>query len=398
MSYPFQNKSNRTPESHLKIVSNAQSTCDYTPEPPLYFDEKLAGQNGTKTQSVPFKAMSFLDLMAKEYKADWLVQDLIEHQNLGLIFGNSASGKSLIVQDMCYCIAAGLDFHGKQTKQGNVLYIAGEGQAGLQKRFKALQTKYGYDARGLFISEQPAALMDVENAKAVRELMDSIGDVSLVVIDTLHRNFGGGDENSSRDFAMFLNNIDTYIKSTGAAVLIIHHSGNDVKDRSRGSSSIKASMDVEFCVTKENDVVTMTNTKMKDFDPPKPFHFKIEKLEQSVILELTEFTKKTPVKSLSKNASKSLQALQKAIDDDGISPPKSVIELFKDSPQNIPPKVVTLEQWRVFAYDAITVDSDTKDAMKKTFQRARADLEKIGDIGVHGSYAWLAYAENNNHI
>lgn len=393
MSYPFQDK-----KSHLKIVSNAQPAYDYITEPPPYFDAQPAGQNGTKTQSVPFKAMSFLDLMAKEYKADWLVQDLIEHQNLGLIFGNSASGKSLIVQDMCYCISAGLDFHGKKTKQGNVLYIAGEGQAGLQKRFKALQTKYGHDARGLFISEQPAALMDVESAKAVRELMDSIGNVSLVVVDTLHRNFGGGDENSSRDFAMFLNNIDTYIKSTGAAVLIIHHSGNDVKDRSRGSSSIKASMDVEYCVTKSDDVVTMTNTKMKDFDPPKPLSFKIEKLEQSVVLEPTEFKKKTPAKSLSKNASKSLSALQKAIDDDGISPPKSVIELFKDSPQNIPPKVVTLEQWRVFAYDAITVDSDTKDAMKKTFQRARADLEKLGDIGVHGGYAWLAYAENNNHI
>jgi len=374
-------------ESHLE----PQPTYDYTPEPPPYFDESPAGQNGTKTQSVPFKAMSFNDLMAKEYKADWLVQDLIEHQNLGLIFGNSASGKSLIVQDMCYCIAAGLDFHGKQTKQGNVLYIAGEGQAGLQKRFKALHKKYNGNPAGLHISEQPAALMDVENAKAVRELMDSIGDVSLVVVDTLHRNFGGGDENSSRDFAMFLNNIDTYIKSTGAAVLIIHHSGNDVKDRSRGSSSIKASMDVEYCVIKENDVVTMTNTKMKDFDPPKPLSFTIEKLEQSVVLEPTEFTKKTTVKSLTNNASKSLVALQKAIEIDGISPPKSVVELFKDSPENIPKKIVSLEQWRVFAYDAITVDSDAKDAKKKTFQRARADLTKAFKIGEHGGYFWVAY-------
>lgn len=371
---------------------------DCTPEPPAYFDEIPAGQNGTKTKSVPFKAMSFFDLMAKEYKADWLIQDLIEHQNLGLIFGNSASGKSLIVQDMCYCISAGLDFHGKKTKQGNVLYIAGEGQAGLQKRFHALHTKYKGNPTGLHISEQPAALMNVENAKAVRELMDLIGDVSLVVIDTLHRNFGAGDENSSKDFAAFLSNIDTYIKSTGAAVLINHHSGNDVKDRSRGSSSIKASMDVEYCVTKSDDVVTITNTKMKDFDPPKPLHFKIEKLEQSVILEPTEFTKKTPAKSLSNNALKSLQALHKAIDDDGISPPKSVIELFKDSPQNIPPKVVTLEQWRVFAYEAITVDSDTKDAKKKTFQRVRTDLDKAGNIGIHGGYVWLAYAENNNHM
>jgi len=150
-------------------------------------------------------------------------------------------------------------------------------------------------------------------------------------------------------------------------------------------------MDVEYCVIKENDVVTMTNTKMKDFDPPKPLSFTIEKLEQSVVLEPTEFTKKTTVKSLTNNASKSLVALQKAIEIDGISPPKSVVELFKDSPENIPKKIVSLEQWRVFAYDAITVDSDAKDAKKKTFQRARADLTKAFKIGEHGGYFWVAY-------
>ncbi len=407
----FQNKINGNTYANIDAVieaadfsdrsaANQQPAYDYTPEPPPYFDEIPARQNATKMQSIPFKAMPLAELMAKEYRENWLIQDLFSIQDIILIFGNSASGKSLIVQDMCYCTAAGIDFHGKKTKQGKVVYIAGEGQLGLQKRFKALRTKYNCEAHGLFISEQPAALMSTQSAKDVRELIDLIGDVSLVVIDTLHRNFGSGDENLSRDFGIFLNNIDTYIKSSGAAVLIIHHSGNDVKDRSRGSSSIKAAMDVEYCVTKDplDGSVMLTNTKMKDFDPPKPMAFKIEKLEQSVILEPTEFTAKKATKALSKNASKSLQALRKTINDDGISPPKAVIELFTDSPQNIPTKVVTIEQWRVLAYDAITVDSDAKDAIKKAFQRARTELENTGDIGIHGSYAWLAYAENNNHI
>jgi hypothetical protein len=383
MSHPFE-KSPR-----LKLFKSEPT--------PAQFDHYQFSQN----DALRLKATAFFNLMKKEYRANWLVEGLFEQQNLGLIFGNSASGKSLIVQDLCYCVAAGIDFHGKKVKQGNVLYIAGEGQAGLQKRFHALHSKYnGYPA-GLHFADQPAQLMDTDNAMAVGELVKEIGDVSLVVIDTLHRNFGNGDENSSRDFAQFLSNVDTYIKSTGAAVLIIHHSGNDVKDRSRGSSSIKAAMDVEFCVTKENDHVVMTNTKMKDFDPPAPMAFTIEKREQSVTLEPTEYVKKSGGKTISKNASKTLYALKNALDDDGLSPPRSILDLFKDSPQNAPAKVVTIETWRSYAYEAITVDSTPEkmqNSKKLAFQRARADLEKIGDIGIHGGFVWIAYAENNNHI
>ena len=122
--------------------------------------------------------------------------------------------------------------------------------------------------------------MDVDSAKSVLETVEAIGNVKLIVIDTLHRNMGSGDENSSKDFAEFLNNVDTYLKSTGAAVIIIHHSGHDAKERARGSSSIRAAMDVEYQVTKDDatGIVTLSNTKMKDFEPPKPLSFKFKQI------------------------------------------------------------------------------------------------------------------------
>ena len=95
------------------------------------------------TPELKFPVMSFDDLIATEYKPNWLVKGLIEKENLGLIFGSPASGKSLLVQDMAFCVAAGLPFHGKETTQGNVLYIAGEGFSGLKKRFMALSQEYG---------------------------------------------------------------------------------------------------------------------------------------------------------------------------------------------------------------------------------------------------------------
>jgi RecA-family ATPase len=43
-----------------------------------------------------------------------------------------------------------------------------------------------------------------------------------------------GDESSSKDIGKFIKNLDLHIKSLGAAILIVHHSGHGDKERSRG--------------------------------------------------------------------------------------------------------------------------------------------------------------------
>jgi hypothetical protein len=339
------------------------------------------------------ETVSFEDLMSEDYTPNWLIDGLIEKSDLGLIFGSSGGGKSFVVLEMCYCIASGIPFHGKKTKLGRVLYVCGEGYGGIQKRFAALHEKHNGVLGGrLHLTRQSAALMDIESAKSVRNTMDSLNGIDLVVVDTLHRNFGAGDENSSRDFAILLQNVDKFIKSSGATVVIIHHSGNDSNGRSRGSSSIRAAMDVEFEVIKNADeIVTMTNTKMKNFEPPLPMAFKFTPIAESVVLELTEFVSKPKVKPLSNNALIALRCLDKVIEQDGIAPPQIITDLFKDSPQNVPAKVVTIEQWRVLAYRSITVDSEPEkkqNALRLAFYRVRKDLEISQKIGCFGDYIW----------
>jgi hypothetical protein len=256
-----------------------------------------------------FKTISLCELLTRKYVTNWLVKGVIELGNLALFFGDSASGKTFYIMDMCFCIAAGILFKGKATKQGNVLYICGEGFSGLQKRFTALYQHYGVMPDNLYLSEQPAAFMDLSSATAVMNKIKDIGNVSLIVIDTFHRNMGGGSEDSAADIAIFLNNIDTFLKPTGAAVAIIHHSGHGAKDRSRGSSSIKAAMDVEYQIVKDQQTnkITVTNTKMKDWQAPPPACFSMKvvnlldddnqplsdedgELLTSVILEPTDYT------------------------------------------------------------------------------------------------------------
>jgi len=361
-----------------------------------------AAQNGTiQVKKNPFTAVSFNDLMAKDYVANWLVEDIIERETLGLVFGDSGGGKSLLIQDMCFCVSAGIDWHGKPTQQGNVLYIAGEGQLGLQKRFRAISSKYGRGTNNLFISERPAALMCPDDTNEVRELIDNIGNVTLIVIDTLHRNFGAGDENSSKDFAQFLNNIDRQLKPCGATILVIHHSGHGDKERGRGSSAIRAAMDFEYKVEKKqaDKKLCFSNTKMKDFKPPEAMFFDFRAEGDSVVLELDDSYKTKDGtkrhKPLNGNSLKVFQVLSKALEIAGEKPPQLIIDFFEHDRSQLPDRVVTVEAWRELAYTAMTVDvEDGKkktNALKIAYQRARKEISDRGYTGNHGDYYWLAY-------
>jgi len=347
--------------------------------------------NAPNLPTVP--TVSFAEMMQTNYVANWLIDGLVEQTDLGLIFGASGSGKTFVALDMAYCIAAGIPYHGRNTRKAGVLYVCGEGHSGLQKRLKAIHVEKGYhDSLHIHTTKLPAAFIDKNSTIAIQNTINKIGNIGLVLVDTFHRNLGDGDENSAKDIAKFLQNIDLYLRSSGIAVLVVHHSGNDsTSGRSRGSSSIRAAMDVEYEVKKDSDgeVITVSNTKMKNFEQPKPFSFKFKPVAESVVLEPTDYVKSTVKKSLSNNALIALRCLDKVIEQDGIAPPDIVRYEFPDSLQNIPDKVATIDQWRALAYESIPVVSDNpKDALKKAFQRCRTDLEVSQKIGLFSSYVW----------
>jgi phage/plasmid primase-like uncharacterized protein len=404
-----------TPPTHAKIkelndneAALLNGVYDKAKQPTMATVTQLVTK--PKADNSTFKTISLRDLLNRKYVTNWLVKGVIEQGNLALFFGDSASGKTFYIMDMCFCIAAGIDFKGKATKQGNVLYICGEGFSGLQKRFMALYQHYGVMPENLHLSEQPAAFMDISSAAAVMDTINQIGNVSLIVIDTFHRNMGGGSEDSAADISQFLGNIDTFLKPTGAAVAIIHHSGHGEKGRSRGSSSIKAAMDVEYQVAKDSltNMVTVTNTKMKDWQAPPPACFNMNvvnlfddhnqpisdedgELLTSVILEPTDYI---PSKGgvLNGRQQDVLAELHKAIEQHGITPTDDIRALFPDSPQNIPAMVVHSDKWRELAMKVIYVEAEPekeKGAMRKAFFDCKKTLMNSNKIGYHDNFYWI---------
>jgi len=208
----------------------------------------------------------------------WLVKGYLTTDSLTVLFGDPGCGKSFLAIDIAGHVACGLPWRGCSVKPGKVLYIAGEGRNGLSKRFRAWFERHGETPRNIQICTAPIALTDPAGIAAlVAEIQAMPEAPALIVIDTVNRNFGPGDENATADMTRAVAGLDAIRNATGAALLGLHHSGHGDKSRGRGSSVLRASVDVEFAVEKFDRTVQVRCTKAKDFDHPAPLAWTLEK-------------------------------------------------------------------------------------------------------------------------
>lgn len=224
----------------------------------------------------------------------WLVQGLIEHDSLALVFGDPGCGKSLWSIAIALCIATGTPFFGQAVKQGPVVYIAGEGHQGIGRRLMAWSNmnEVNHDNAPLYISKIPAALTDSEMVVHVQAEIERITTSPvLIVIDTLARNFGPGDENSTQDMSQFVQAADLLRASSQATVLIVHHSGHGDKGRARGAMALKGALDAEYRLDKdENGIVRMEATKMKEAKHPDPTAYLITTVDLTLAVDGVPFS------------------------------------------------------------------------------------------------------------
>lgn len=342
------------------------------------FDD-LTTSSEEVAQSCGKRGFHFTPVWQLEYRPpEFLVEGLIETESLGLIFGDPGCGKSFVAVDLAMSVATGIPFHGREVKRGSVFFIAGEGHNGLTRRMAAWAKDRGVQSMQgvpLFKSNRAAQLLDAKSAaevqQAVAGLASEHGDPALIVIDTLARNFGSGDENSTKDMSDFVAAVDGMkVQFPNCSILIVHHTGHTEKQRARGAIALKGALDCEYRLEMTKSGITMTNTKMKDAEPPSPLAFELKTVTldegvSSAVLELTD----APVPA------KKLTGIQKLAIDSFIDEARKVSSVQEDGRV-----MLHLEQWRPAFYANHT--GDNPDSKKKAFKRAREDLVKMGQMSV----------------
>ncbi len=215
---------------------------------------------------------------------DWLLRGTIERDAFALVFGDPGCGKSFLAIDWACRVATGTPWRGHAVKAGPVVYVAGEGQHGFGRRIRAWSEYHGVGLDGVPLYLSPAVAMpDPADLKALIAAIDTGVDAvgqrpALIVLDTLARNFGGGDENGTPGMNRFVLACDAVRTLYGCTVLVVHHSGHADKTRARGAIALKAALDAEYRLSNEGALM-LTATKMKEAELPPSLSMELVSVE-----------------------------------------------------------------------------------------------------------------------
>ncbi len=238
-------------------------------------DELARLLTNLKSPDMRYKLLSGADLFGAS-PMRWIVQGVIPVEGLTALYGASGSGKSFLILDMAFAIAAGEKrWFGCRINQAPVTYVCLEGESGMGKRVKASSLYFNKPVpEALRFVVQSFNLLTDDILELAKAITSAGCDGGLVVIDTLNRSAPGADENSSVDMGNIIAAAKKLQNLIGGAVLLVHHTGKDATKGLRGHSSLFAALDGaieviktdtrrEWCVAKSKDDTTGNSNPFK---------------------------------------------------------------------------------------------------------------------------------------
>lgn len=346
--------------------------------------------------------MQKLDAVKPALSGRYLVKGWLDRGSASVVYGESNVGKTFFAMDLALHVAARLPWHGVRVAgmgdrewPGQVYYLALEGGSGFSNRICAMRSERPdiferIESAGDFVP-WPVAI-DLHGTTDGQAIADAINETSeptaLIVIDTLARAMGDGDENTAKDMGQFVRNVDLIRKQTGAHVMVIHHSGKDTSKGARGSGSLRGAIDTEIELTRSGSVVMAETKKQRDMPSDKVFAYTLRGVfigtdedgdaVTSAVVDVAE-----PVKKVTRLKGKALIAMQAfgdALADHGVS---KTGEAF---PSNR--KCVSLDHWRAYCDRHGLTDGADASAKRQAFGRAWKALQEKEVVRVLDGFAW----------
>lgn len=275
----------------LRAVAGGKDPNDLELAGVLKDEIARAIRDATTTAKAPFPFLYPEQMGELESDAE-LVESWLPEGGIHLLYAPKDCFKSFLAVDWFLCVATGRPWHGFEVQQGPCVYIAGEGNRGLRRRFRAWCIHHGveFESLPIAVSQWPMQALDPAN---IAQWSGHLAEVEahygaparFVVVDTLATNFGPGDENAPTDMARFLAMLAIHIKrDAGTTILVVHHSGKDATKGARGGSSIEGNAEAVFTLerTSADDTVELSCKHIKDGERPPPLLLKARSVELGV--------------------------------------------------------------------------------------------------------------------
>lgn len=331
-----------------------------------------------------------------------LIKDVLGKSELSVIYGESNCGKTFFMTDLAFHVARGLQWRGKRVSQGGVMYAALEGAKGLSGRFEAYCVKHGID-RAFPFAMMPCALDFYSEAANIAEFIDliksaqdDIGDPALVVVDTLSRALAGGDENSGQDMGQLVYYADMIRRETSAHLSFVHHSGKNKALGARGHSSLRAAVDTEIEISRDDgaDYSVIKFVKQREMEMIDDLAFSLERVVLGVngfseevtscVVTPAEITPERKEKATTPKERFVYEAIVATIDKYG-----KERQPYKDGPVL---RTVTFDELaevlQSMGYGKMFTDEGEQTALKAT-QAVRISLRDKNIIGFTNNFVWV---------
>ncbi len=198
--------------------------------------------SGSPTKPLSFSIDDIPSVWQCEASTKWLIDGLIAETAVTLLSGDSGIGKSTFVLALGGAVAHGLPFLGRESVQRSVLYVDRENPlAVVRERIERLGIAETPALKiwGLWVNPTP------DGPTAANILQFARAHRPLIIFDSLV----GFHPGSEQDASETRRHMQAYISlaAAGASVVVLHHTGKaDTTKQYRGSSDIKAAVDVAW--------------------------------------------------------------------------------------------------------------------------------------------------------
>lgn len=251
----------------------------------------VADAEGKKTEpdaTDKSELIYFNEAVSDETSKNWLIKNVVAKAETSSWIGAPKTGKSALIIDLCYALAAALAaWRGFTIKQAcGVIYFALERGDLVKRRLRGHAKRDGGKDIPFALRKGILNLMDdacIDSIVAtIEEAATRLGcDVGLIVIDTFSKGIaaGGGDENKAADQNKVAANLRQVQERTGVHVALVGHTGKDESRGARGSNAHLGDVDVMVQFTNEGEVVAVEVTGANDQTEGPLTRFKLEPIE-----------------------------------------------------------------------------------------------------------------------
>jgi hypothetical protein len=220
---------------------------------------------------------------------EWGIDEVYPQGGLVLLFGPRGIGKTFVTLGWSFAHAATGEWLGRSALRGPVLYILAEGRGGLGVRVRAQKEHLGIEGHaGVYFITQAVPTLDAAELARLIATIKALPEPPVAVVwDTLSRTFVGGDENTSKDMATYVDNTDRVGEACGNLTrIIIHHSGHNSTDRERGSSVLGAAADSIIAMRERDGLLEVACEKQKDAGEFDPIFVQLQEAAESRVISL----------------------------------------------------------------------------------------------------------------